>query len=488
MIINFVKKHGIKKVILSINDLLCTLIAAFLSLYFTSSDEILNTYFFDSIFLEKILIFLLGAISIIPIFRYYQLYKHKYFLKIGEQVLLILKGLLVNSISIIVVIFLIKTRLALHESRSQVIIYFLSSFGLLILTRVIIFRSALRGNYLGENIHKFLSRRAIAIGAGKLGHFFEESISMKKHYHIDLIGFLDDDPAKLRTKVIAKPVLGNITNLHDIVDNQEIDEIYITIQNIDNKNLMDLIEKCKLTQCTINLVSNHFDIVNAKLDENEYHDLKIISVSTRLSPLYSDKFKRIFDIVISSLMILILTPISLILALMIKINSRGPVLYKTTVIGKNGKPFYWYKFRTMHNDNDPAIHKEHLKKLIIENHANQKLMNDIRITGVGKLLRKFSLDEFPQLLNVFKGDMSLVGPRPCLPYEYEIFKEWHKLKYKVTPGMTGLAQIIARNKKDVTFNDSILLDLYYADNQSLWLDLKILFKTVPIMLFGKGGV
>ena len=98
------------------------------------------------------------------------------------------------------------------------------------------------------------------------------------------------------------------------------------------------------------------------------------------------------------------------------------------------------------------------------------------------------MDELPQLVNVFKGDMSLVGPRPCLPYEYENFKEWHKLKYKVIPGMTGLAQIIARNRSDVTFSDSVILDLYYADNQSLWLDLKILFKTIPVMVFGKGGV
>ena len=488
MSLNFVKKHGIKKVILSVNDLLCTMTASFLALYFTAVDGITNTYILDSIFLEKIIIFLFGSLSIVPIFRYYQLYKHKYFLKIGEQGLLILKGLLVNSIAIIVFIFLIKTHQALHESRLQVIIYFLSAFSFLFISRIVIFRSAFRGTYVGGNIHKFLSRRALAIGAGDLGHFFEESISLKKHYHIDLVGFLDDDKSKTGTKVIEKKVLGSTNKLYKIIDEQEIDEIYITIQNIDNKNLMDLIEKCKLTQCTVNLVSNHFDIVNAKLDENEYHDLKIISVSSKVSPLYSEKFKRIFDIIVSSLLILLLTPISLVFSALIKLTSRGPVFYKTIVIGKNGKPFYWYKFRTMYKDNNPAIHKEHLKKLIIENHANQKLINDIRITGIGKFLRKFSLDEFPQFINVLKGDMSLVGPRPCLPYEYEIFKDWHKLKYKVIPGMTGLAQIIARNRKDVTFNDSILLDLYYADNQSLWLDLKILFKTVPILLFGKGGI
>jgi lipopolysaccharide/colanic/teichoic acid biosynthesis glycosyltransferase len=182
-----------------------------------------------------------------------------------------------------------------------------------------------------------------------------------------------------------------------------------------------------------------------------------------------------------------LTPVWLFVALIIKLTSRGPVFYTSEVVGKNSKKFRWYKFRTMKANNDSISHQQHLEKVITTNKGYKKLENDPRITGIGKLLRKFSLDELPQLFNVLKGQMSLVGPRPCLPYEYEHFKEWHKLKYKVIPGMTGLAQIIARNREDVTFSDSVLLDLYYADNQSLWLDLKILFKTIPVMVFGKGG-
>jgi undecaprenyl-phosphate galactose phosphotransferase len=142
----------------------------------------------------------------------------------------------------------------------------------------------------------------------------------------------------------------------------------------------------------------------------------------------------------------------------------------------------------MFSNNDPSYHQSHLESVIKEDKGYKKLANDPRITGVGRLLRKFSVDELPQLLNVLKGDMSLVGPRPCLPYEYQHFKEWHKLKYKVIPGMTGLAQLIARNRDDVTFSDSVILDLYYADNQSLWLDLKILFRTIPVMVLGKGGI
>ena len=482
-----IKKYGIKKLLIASGDLLCTLAAAFLALYLTSKTGI--AYFSNSAFLEKILVFLFGAFFIIPVFRYYQLYKHKYFLKVGEQILLILKGLLINSIAIILMIFLVKTQEAIHDSRAQVILYFLISLALISLVRIFIFRPALgSSSYLGGNINRFLTRRAIAIGAGGLGRFFTESLSMKHYYHIDLIAFLDDDIAKKDHRINGVPVLGTTDRLQEVISRLDIDEIYITIQKIDNKNLLDLIEKCKLTNCQINLVSNHFEIVNAKLDENEFHDLKIISISSKASPLYSEKFKRIFDISVTSIIMAAVFVPSLIIAALIKLTSEGPVFFKTQVIGKNGRPFTWYKFRTMKHENDPSIHKEHLKKLIIENHANLKLIKDMRITPVGRLLRKFSIDELPQLLSVFKGDMSLVGPRPCLPYEYEIFKEWHKLKYKVIPGMTGLAQIIARNRKDVTFNDSVLLDLYYADNQSLWFDLKILFRTLPIMVLGKGGV
>ncbi len=482
----FVKKWGAKKLVLSVNDLLCTFISFFLALYFTAPG--INVYFTETAFIEKLVIFFFGALLIIPIFRYYQLYKHKYFLRVGEQTLLILKSLLINCIIIIIAVFLVKTQEALHDSRTQVIIYFVSSLFLLFITRVLFLRSILRANFVGGNIKEFLTRRAIAVGAGNLGMFFAEILTVKPHYHIELIAFLDDNSEKIGTSINRIPVVGSTHEIVDIAEEQEIDEIFITIQNIENKKLLDLIEKCKLTNCHVNLVSNHFDIVTAKLDEGEYHDLKVISVSPKMSPLYSEKFKRIFDIFFSAFLILLLTPFWIVASILIKLTSKGPVFYSTSVIGKHGKSFKWYKFRTMNANNDTSIHQTHLEKLITYNKGYKKLENDPRITVVGRLLRKFSLDELPQLINVFKGNMSLVGPRPCLPYEYVHFKEWHKLKYRVIPGITGLAQIIARNREDVTFSDSVLLDLYYADNQSLWLDLKILFRTIPVMVFGKGGI
>jgi FlaA1/EpsC-like NDP-sugar epimerase len=274
MIDSFVKKWGAKKLVLSVNDVVCTFLAFIAALYITTDD--ISLYFTDYSFAEKILIFSLNALLIIPIFRYYQLYKHKYFLRIGEQTLLILKGALINSIIVILCIFLVKTQEALHDSRTQVIIYFCSAFTLLFLTRVLLLRRVLRSNFVEGNIKEFLTRRAIAIGAGNLGEFFAEILTVKPHYHIELVGFIDNDTALTGKKVNRIPVMGTLSDLDRILEEQEIDEIFITIQNIENKNLLELIEKCKLTTCNVNLVSNHFDIVTAKLDEGEYHDLKVI--------------------------------------------------------------------------------------------------------------------------------------------------------------------------------------------------------------------
>jgi lipopolysaccharide/colanic/teichoic acid biosynthesis glycosyltransferase len=206
-----------------------------------------------------------------------------------------------------------------------------------------------------------------------------------------------------------------------------------------------------------------------------------------MTPVYSMFTKRIIDILAAFIAIVILSPLFVVISILIKVTSKGSIFYKTHVIGKNGKNFVWYKFRTMKQDGDEKIHKEYLTELITENKPVEKIKDDPRITSAGKVLRKYSLDEFPQLLNVLKGDMSLIGPRPCLPYEYELMDDWHKRRTKVIPGLTGLWQVFGRNKPDVSFNDSLILDIYYAENLSFWLDLRIFFKTVPIVIFGKGG-
>ena len=193
--------------------------------------------------------------------------------------------------------------------------------------------------------------------------------------------------------------------------------------------------------------------------------------------------KRILDIIISIVLLIVLLPIFICIIILIKITSKETVFFVWNVIGKNGKPFTGYKFRTMINYADD--YKMKLQKFNEMKGPVFKIKNDPRITKLGKFLRKFSLDELPQLWSVLKGDMSLVGPRPAGPHEWNQYKQWHKRKLSVTPGITCLWQVNGRNEI-YEFDEWVKLDLEYIDNWSLWLDIKILFKTIPVVLKGTG--
>ena len=182
-------------------------------------------------------------------------------------------------------------------------------------------------------------------------------------------------------------------------------------------------------------------------------------------------------------LLIVLLPVFTILIILIKVSSKGPAFFKWHVMGKDGKPFTGYKFRTM------IVNADHLTANLLESNEMSgpvfKMTDDPRITKAGKYLRRYSLDELPQIWSVFKGDMSFVGPRPVFPREWEKYEVWHKRKLSVTPGMTCLWQVNGRNEIH-EFDDWVKLDLEYIDNWSLWLDFKILLKTIPAVLKGTG--
>jgi lipopolysaccharide/colanic/teichoic acid biosynthesis glycosyltransferase len=187
----------------------------------------------------------------------------------------------------------------------------------------------------------------------------------------------------------------------------------------------------------------------------------------------------------------VISPLMIASAIAIKLDSKGPVFYRPEVVGKNGRLFTMFKFRSMFTGASQKLHQEyvndHIKGVIHKDKPDQplKITNDPRVTRVGSFLRKTSLDELPQLINVLKGQMSLVGPRPCLTYEYEIYKNWHKKRIMVKPGITGLWQVVGRS--EVAFEDMILLDLYYIYNRSIELDFNILIETIFVVLKKKGA-
>ena len=191
-------------------------------------------------------------------------------------------------------------------------------------------------------------------------------------------------------------------------------------------------------------------------------------------------FKRVFDFCFAAASLIILSPILLIICLLIKIESKGPAIFKQKRVGKNGKVFTFYKFRSMYTDCDQMIHQQHVQQVVNGNIQMSKVKNDSRITKVGRVLRATIIDELPQLINVIKGDMSLIGPRPHPCYEVEQYKDWHKGRLLVTSGITGLWQINKWSCK--SYDDAIRVDLDYIEKASFFLDAKIFIKTVLLFL------
>ncbi len=210
----------------------------------------------------------------------------------------------------------------------------------------------------------------------------------------------------------------------------------------------------------------------------------------------AEKFvKRFFDIVISAFMLVLFSPIWLLILLFIKLDSRGAAVFKQERVGMDGRIFLCYKFRTMRKDADEQLHREAYRKNIggsrqanvgdDEKPIFGKVKDDPRRTRIGKFLRRTSLDELPQFLNVLKGEMSVVGARPPIPYEVEEYDIWHRKRLDMKPGITGLWQVSGRNR--LTFEEMVKIDLYYIENWSLWLDLKIILLTLPAILRGDGA-
>ena len=290
---------------------------------------------------------------------------------------------------------------------------------------------------------------------------------------------------------LPKHRLGAINRLPDIVEQNKIEEIIVTDENIDKVTLISLLDYCTNKGLTVWFPQKLMPIIGVKLNIDNFCNLQMIRLCSQKNTWLFNKIKHGLDALMALLIFVLLSPFFLLISVAIKLNSKGSVFYRAQAVGKNGRIFTMYKFRSMRENNGSDIHKKYVTKLIKgeisnENSKDQplKITNDPRVTTVGKLLRKLSLDELPQLINVLKGEMSLVGPRPCLPYEYEIYQNWHKKRSSVRPGITGLWQVAGRSA--VTFEDMILLDLYYIYNRGLSLDFSILYETIFAVL-GKRG-
>jgi undecaprenyl-phosphate galactose phosphotransferase len=290
---------------------------------------------------------------------------------------------------------------------------------------------------------------------------------------------------------VPKSNLGRIQDLEAILGEHFFQEAIITDETIEKAELVDLLDFFTTKGINVWFTPKLMPIIGIKLYIDHLCGIPMIRLSYRWHQCVFQKTKHAFDALAALIGFILVLPVFMSFALLIKLTSPGPVFYRAQAVGRGGRFFRMYKFRSMITGASKDIHKDYVTRMIKGEITQDgsgktlKITDDPRVTMIGRLLRNTSLDELPQLINVLKGEMSLVGPRPCLPYEYEVYKDWHKRRTTVRPGMTGLWQVVGRS--EVSFEDMILLDLYYIYNRSMELDFSILFETVYVLLKRKGA-
>ncbi|MBN1288972.1 MAG: sugar transferase [Actinobacteria bacterium] len=334
--------------------------------------------------------------------------------------------------------------------------------------------------------HYVLERNALIIGAGNVGKLVASKMRKHKHFGMNPVGFLDNDPLYERfeeEELRDLRVLGGSDDVYEMIRKYEVDEVIIAFTGDTHGDLLDLSVQCNKAGVECSVVPRLFEAITDEITVNEIGGVPLLRLPKVEIKGVSHILKTIEDYVLTSVILLLLSPVMIITAIAIKLDSKGPVIFSQVRVGKDGKHFKFYKFRSMVQGADAM--KAELARERDCDWLYFKLKDDPRVTRVGKFIRKFSIDELPQFFCVLAGSMSLVGPRPALPSEVVEFKEWHKLRLNVRPGITGQWQVSGRS--DIPYDEMVKLDLYYVENWSLWQDAKILIKTVIVVLNSKGA-
>ncbi|MDH3492339.1 MAG: sugar transferase, partial [Acidobacteriota bacterium] len=326
----------------------------------------------------------------------------------------------------------------------------------------------------------------LILGGGYRGEAFIRQFRKRSELGYRVVGYLESDSGYRKSNLCGIPLLGTFEDLGRVVEEETVDEVVIALPIKSQYNrIRSAIRDMEIRGVVVHLLSDFFPHNLARIQPQNFDGLPLLSLHS--TPLFNwrTELKRITDLCISLLLLGTLAPLLAFVAILIKIDSKGPVLFKQKRFGLNKREFWLYKFRTMSVDAEDRLREiEHLNE---KDGPIFKIKKDPRITRVGRLLRKSSIDELPQLINVLIGDMSLVGPRPLsLRDGSRLAESWHKRRFSIRPGMTCLWQISGRS--DLTFEEWMKLDLEYIDSWSLQLDWKILVRTIPAVVSARGAV
>jgi exopolysaccharide biosynthesis polyprenyl glycosylphosphotransferase len=353
--------------------------------------------------------------------------------------------------------------------------FMFAAFGRFLLRRLV---------YLTRRYGFFLTP-AVIVGANQEGRWLAEQLLSWESSGLHLVGFVDKKEPATTPLFHNLVCLGSVDQLGEIITRYNVGEVILASSAISTRDyLLDIFKRYGVSDSVnVRMSSGLYEVITTGLTVNEFAYVPLVYVNkVRLTG--SDNFlKLVLDYLITLTGLLLISPLLLGIALLIRISSPGPIIHKRRVMGINGKQFNALKFRTMVVNGDEVIARH--PELKEELQANHKLKDDPRITKIGAFLRKFSLDELPQLFNVLTRDMSLVGPRMISPEEVAMYKQFDMNLLTVLPGITGLWQVSGRS--DISYDERVRLDMYYIRNWSIWLDLQLLFQTIPAVLKGRGA-
>ncbi|HEY8188358.1 MAG TPA: sugar transferase [Pyrinomonadaceae bacterium] len=425
--------------------------------------------------------------------RYYDLYRLRGEFSFFDDGIRVFKSTAIGSLLIVAAAFLYRGGFhyrAFSYARGVFVLDFLIALGSFYSIRLLIRSAQTFFRLRGINLIPTL-----VVGRGPEAAFCIKEMRERPSLGYRVIGVVDSGSSGGVPRVYeGVPVVSDLASLPEAIRESGANEVIIADSHVDGDALFDVMMRCgRRRGVEFRIAPSLFNCLPSKTEVDQIGALPMIRLFREPLSDFARGSKRISDIVIASLTLVLLLPFWLVIALLIRFDSKGPVFYTQERVGMDGRIFVVYKFRTMRVDADSDVHREYQRKFIA-GHAEAnvgdadrpayKLRDDPRITRVGRILRRLSLDEVPQLFNVLRGDMSVVGPRPPIPYEVEAYELRHRKRLDMKPGLTGLWQVSGRNR--LPFEEMVKLDLFYIENWSILFDLKIILRTVLVMLRGDG--
>jgi exopolysaccharide biosynthesis polyprenyl glycosylphosphotransferase len=427
-------------------------------------------------------------------FRYCNLYRVRGEFSFVDDAIRIFKATAIGSLLIVAAAFLYRGGFEFRAFSYARGVFVADFVFVLIIVGVV--------RFLMRSAQTFVRSRQInliptlVVGRGPEASLFIREMRERPALGYRVIGVVETTPVAPVASLTYEdvPVIGTLESLPEVIRDSGANEVIIADPQVNGDALFEVMMRCgRRRGVEFRIAPSLFNCLPRKTEIDQIGVLPMIRLFRE--PLSSSAriLKRTFDLIFAALAIALLFPLWVLIALLIKLDSKGPVFYTQERVGMDGRLFLLYKFRTMKAGADPELHREYQRAFIAgraeanlgnETKPTYKLLADPRITRVGKVLRRTSLDEVPQLLNVLSGDMSLVGPRPPIPYEVEAYELWHRKRLDMKPGLTGLWQVSGRNR--LPFEEMVRLDLFYIENWSLLLDLKIIVRTGFVMLGGEG--